>query len=194
MPLEYENRRGDRYYVLEGKTKTGKPKFYCAKKPNGLRVEDLPEGWELHENPRDAIVTVRRVRPSHILPADRESLNKWVFRYAGILYAIVEVEDDSLVVYTPDIDPNTPFEVLSMACESRRRPEAVREWVLRRANYSPMFRFRLTNPDTRAFCVDRWCFRGSVDGWYCLSGTESLAELAREFLPHLDKESFFELM
>jgi hypothetical protein len=31
MTIEHVNRRGDRYYVLQGKTKTGKPKFYCSK-------------------------------------------------------------------------------------------------------------------------------------------------------------------
>jgi len=68
MPLEYTNRRGDRYYVLQGKTKTGMPKYYCSRKTQGTPVERLPEDYEINEHPRDAVVTIRRVRASAILP------------------------------------------------------------------------------------------------------------------------------
>ena len=43
MPFEYVNRCGDRYYLLQGKTKTGKPKYYASKKAEGVPVEQMPE-------------------------------------------------------------------------------------------------------------------------------------------------------
>jgi hypothetical protein len=52
MALEYVNRRGDRYFVLQGKTKTGKPKFYCSKRYSGVGVDRLPDEFAIHENPR----------------------------------------------------------------------------------------------------------------------------------------------
>ncbi len=36
MSIEYVNRRGDKYYLLQGKTKTGKPKYYVSRKPDGV--------------------------------------------------------------------------------------------------------------------------------------------------------------
>src|SRR5437899_2787853 len=50
MGIEYVNRRGERYYLLQGKTKTGKPKYYVSRKAEGVPVEQMPEGYELHEN------------------------------------------------------------------------------------------------------------------------------------------------
>lgn len=164
MPLEYENRRGDKYYVHEGRTKTGKPKFWCSKKAEGNPVEQLPEGFELHENPRNAQVTVRKIQTSRILPIERELLTKWVRELSGTEYSIVDVEEDSLVVYAID------------------------------QNYSPMFRFSLTDEDERQYCVQRWCYRGSIDRWIYLAGGAPLEQHARTFLPHLASESFFDLM
>jgi hypothetical protein len=51
MPLEYVNRRGEKYFLLQGTTKTGKPKYYVSRKAEGVPVESVPEGYEIHENP-----------------------------------------------------------------------------------------------------------------------------------------------
>jgi hypothetical protein len=42
MPFKYVNRRGERYYLLQGKRKTGKPTYYTSKKPIGVLVEAVP--------------------------------------------------------------------------------------------------------------------------------------------------------
>ena len=33
--LQYENRMGDVYYLQEGKTRTGKPRYYANQEANG---------------------------------------------------------------------------------------------------------------------------------------------------------------
>jgi hypothetical protein len=68
------------------------------------------------------------------------------------------------------------------------------EWSQKHSHYSPMFRFALIDEEERYYSVERWCFLGAVDGWYFLSGGAPLDKLARKFLPHLGKESFFELL
>ena len=195
MPLEYTNRRGDRYFVLEGKTKTGKPKYYCSKKPHGASVERLPEGYEIYENPRDAVVTIRRVRTSPILSVEREMLQKWAGEYAREVETIVDINGESLVVYTSDIDAERSDRIIrALAGGAPVRLREKREWLTRHATYTPMFRFRLVDEDERIYCVERWCFHSAIDGWYLLSGGAPLDEQARKFLPHLGKESFFELI
>ena len=43
--------------------------------------------------------------------------------------------------------------------------------------------------------AERWCFRGSVDDWISLmGGRQTLEKQARKYLPHLAKESFFDMM
>lgn len=195
MPLEYENRRGDKYYVHEGRTKTGKPKFWCSKKAEGNPVEQLPEGFELHENPRNAQVTVRKAQTSRILPIERELLTKWVRELSGTEYFIVDVEEDSLVVYSVDRDPAKSIEGLARVFGTFAVARAQAEgYFVRNATYSPMFRFSLTDQDERQYCVQRWCYRGSIDRWMYLAGGAPLEQHARTFLPHLASESFFDLM
>jgi hypothetical protein len=75
--------------------------------------------------------------------------------------------------------------------EERRRRRAA--WL----NYMPVMRFTLKRAvkgaAARLFDVERYCYRGSVDGWIHLDGPKKFAELAEKFLPHIGRDSFFEL-
>ena len=57
-----------------------------------------------------------------------------------------------------------------------------------------MLRFTLIDEGERQYSAERWCFLGAIDDWFFLSGGNSLENLARRYLPHLSRESFFELM
>ena len=43
------------------------------------------------------------------------------------------------------------------------------------------------------FVVERMCFRGRIDGWHGLDGGP-LEKLVERYVPHIGKDSFFELM
>lgn len=193
MSLEHVNRRGDRYYVLQGRTKTGKPKYYCSRKPEGERVDRLPEGYEVRESPDTGIVTVRKIRPSRILAAERELL----VRLAGELAAvavIVDVDGDSLVVYASSVNPaagSRLTKLFGLASGGVNDPLAV---IQAHARYAPELRFTLTDEDQRLYTAERWCYRGGIDDWIPLGGFKSLERLARKYLPHLGQESFYELI
>ena len=60
--LSYTNRRGDTYYLHAGKTKTGKPRYFVAKKVCEGALASMPDGWEFTES-INATVSVRRVKP-----------------------------------------------------------------------------------------------------------------------------------
>ena len=83
MGLEYVNRCGDRYYLLQGKTKTGKPKYYASRKCNGVAVDRMPEGFEFYEHPAQGLVSVRRIRPSQILASEHRQLGNLDARTGG---------------------------------------------------------------------------------------------------------------
>jgi hypothetical protein len=193
VAIEYVNRCGERYYLLQGKTKTGKPKYYVSRKPDGVPVDEVPEGCELHENPERDLVSVRKVRSSRVLPAEREMLARWIRELAGIERFSIDVEADSLVVYTPNSDPAAMASTLSRIFGSFSQVAA--DLIATQANYTAMFRFALVDESRRLYTAERWwCFRGGIDGWYLLAGLQTLESLARKYLPHLNRESFFELM
>ena len=193
MGIEYVNRRGDKYYLLQGKTKTGKPKYYASRKPQGVPVETMPEGFEIHENPEQGIVSVRKARPTQILPLERESLARWTRNLAGTEHFIIDVDGDSLVIYTPGSDPAETAGRFDRIFGGMMRT-TFEKFLAENARYVAMLRFTLTDAKKRLFTAERWCFLGGIDDWHFLASSRPLEEHARKFLPHLIGESFFELI
>jgi len=56
--LSYTNRLGVTFYLHEGKTKTGKPRYFVAKTPREGALAAMPEGYEFSES-INAVVSVR---------------------------------------------------------------------------------------------------------------------------------------
>lgn len=195
MGIEYVNRCGEKYFLLQGTTKTGKPKYYVSRKPGGVPVEHMPEGYELYENPERGLVSVRKVRSSNITPDELRFVEDQIRALAEIDYFRVDIQEDALVVYTPATDPAAAASLLSMMFGDFPGGLAAEcASIGNNARYLPMFRFELTDEKKRLFSVKRWCFRGGIDGWVFLAGSASLAHQAEKYLPHLNRESFYELM
>ena len=60
MPVTYNNRKNKTYYLHEGKTKTGKTRYYLSMKTNGQLVDEIPDGYEIYEHPSNAQVFLRK--------------------------------------------------------------------------------------------------------------------------------------
>jgi hypothetical protein len=164
-PIRHVNRRGEAYYLLVGKTKTGKPKYYVSKRPQGTPAEKMPEGYEFHESPADQALF------------------------------FVEVEDDSLVVYWPDRDPDVSSELVGFLLGgSQECVDSMKDWAIKNMHFTPLLRFTLMDEERRLFTVERWCFLGSIDDWIHLDGPAPLAKSLKKYVPHLGQESLYELM
>jgi len=194
MAMEYVNRKGDTYYLQQGKTKTGKPRYYFGRKLKAAPADALPEGYEVYESPENGQVYARKTVPTEISPMERRTVEEGVATLAGLKHAIVDVERNSLVVYLPGTDD----EALEGLTDTLRLPQSViaklRDELTRRAYYQKMLRFDLVDADERLYVAQRWCFRGSIDDWIFLGGPAPLADLLDKFAKHLGKESFYELI
>jgi hypothetical protein len=191
MTIEYVNRRGRKHYLHEGKTKTGKPKYFFSMKSEGSLVNAIPEGYEIYENP-NAQVFLRKIPPQIITPAEIAIVREGVKQYAKLDYFIVDVKDKHIVVYLCDQNVNDLMELASFGLG--RDPDRLKEVLSRSLSYSPMMQFVLDNAQTREFVVERWCFLGSVDDWIFLDGPTDLKTLVEKYARHLGKESFYDLM
>ena len=119
------------------------------------------------------------------------TVEEGIRKYAGLRHFIVSPEDDSIVVYLPDLDPGEAssfMETLGVAPDPAKIARRVRS-----SRHSKMMRFVLEDPRRRRFTAQRWCFRGSIDRWIFLGGPAALPELVRKYAPHLGRESFFDL-
>jgi hypothetical protein len=62
MSIQYINRKEQIYYLHQGITKTGKPKYFFSMKAEGNVLEAIPDGYEIYENP-NAQVFLRKIQP-----------------------------------------------------------------------------------------------------------------------------------
>jgi hypothetical protein len=194
MPISHTNRKGQVYYLHEGKTKTGKPRYYFSKEQGDNLANAVPEGYEVYEKP-SAQVFLRKAVPTKVTPQEVEIVKEGL-RSAGVRFFLVEVEKDSIVVHAPSQSRSELEEIaeelgggLLRAISNRMLDERQR-----RGPYVPMLRFVLGDEQQRRFSAQRWCFRGGMEGWMSLMASGDLAALVADLAPHLDDESFFELM
>jgi hypothetical protein len=194
MAYEHTNRRGDVYFI-QAKERGGKIAYSAARKPSGKAIDRLPEGYEIYEKPENAQVFVRKIKPTKILPIERQLVETSIRKLAKLEHFIVDVEADSLVVYLTDAEPDASLGILrSIAPMTAEQARSMEEFMISHAKYTKMMRFMLMDEKNRRFFAERWCFLGGIDDWYHLAGEKMLAELVEEYVPHLGQESFFDLM
>jgi len=191
MSVECTNRRGRKHYLHEGKTKTGKPKYFFSMKAEGTLVNAIPDGYEIYEHP-SAQLFLRKISPQIIAPEEVAIVRDGIKKHAKIDNSIVDVKDNQIVVYLCDQNVDHLMEIaspISSADAARMRGALVQSLT-----YSPMMQFVLDDAKTREFVVERWCFRGSVDDWITLDSSTDLNALVKQYGQHLGKESFYDLI
>ncbi len=184
MPVTHINRAEDTYYLHEGTTKTGKPRYWFSKSTDGDLVEKIPDGYEVYENP-DRQVFLRKIQPQVIFPLEVAMVEKGLERYAPGQHCIVDVQKEDIVIYHAErVRLDTSF-------------FGLRELPDRFLRYTKVMRFTLVDKEDRTFQAQRWCFRGSIDDWIDLwmgGGHGPLPDLVAKYCRHIGQESFFELM
>jgi hypothetical protein len=190
MTVIYVNRKGDTYFLHQGITKAGNPKYFFAKRDDGDLVETIPPGYEIYENP-NAQVFLRKKRPQIIKDEEVATVTEGVAQYSKLEHFIVDVKKDAVIIYTADQDVDLLAETLGTltgASESK-----VRSVVERILSYSPMMRFVLSDKEQRLFEAWRFSFLGSIDDWIPISGEDTLPALVKRYVKHLGEDSFYEL-
>jgi hypothetical protein len=194
VPVTYTNGKGTTYILCRGKTKSGKPRYYFAREPKGKVVEEIPLGYEIRESV-NGIVSLARVRSPQLLPEEIAAVEEVLARHPKSHNYRMAVKGKQVVIHErvgPDAE-----EILStlgsLGETLAHRTEALQESLDQRARFSPEMRFTLEDEETRDFGAERWCYRGRIDGWLELTHSGPIDELARELIPTLGTDEFFEL-
>jgi len=192
--MEYKNRKNDTYYLHQGKTKTGKLKYYFSREKSEISV-DIPEDYEIYENP-NAQVFLRKKLPKMITESELAIVSQGVHQYAELEYFKVEAKKNTIVIFLPNQNINEFEKLFSSApfvsplLFTHIKKERAMEVLI---TYSPIMRFVLIDEETREFQAERWCFRGSIEDWVCLGKSDDLAQLVKQYCKHLGKDSFYDL-
>ncbi len=191
--MNYVNRRGDVYYLFQGVTKSGKPKYYVSLKAAsnaGVRINSLPTDFELFESPIDSRVSIRKRIPSDIYENELQFVQERINAMVQNVLTRVVCEGRSIVIY----ESASPDEFKSMAAAFGGMNSRFVEVMQSSSPMSPAFRFKLIRMKERVFEAQRFCFPGGIEDWISLHHEGTLDELCQYYLKHLGKESFYELM
>jgi hypothetical protein len=137
-------------------------------------------------------------------------------RNHGLTRHRMEVKDKCITIFEPDRDADEITEILNpfgtlgelgrqfesamreklgdalIDGYSQHEKEQTRRRVVEMTRYSPVLRFCLADADRRIFVVERMTWMGE-GGWWPLN-TLPLPEALKTYLPHVGKESFFDLI
>jgi len=191
MPVTHINRKGKTYYLHEGVTSKGNPKFFFSTKSEGRLAVRVPDGFEVYENP-NAQVFLRRARPRLITDEEVRLIEEEMKRHPHLRYCRHDVKDNIITVFEPNQDVERTIELLGRFAPVT--PRRLAETVERTLSYSPTLRFALVDPQTRTFQAERYCFLGAIDDWIEIGSSGRLEALARGFIKHVGQETFFDLM
>jgi hypothetical protein len=190
--ITYRNRHKDLYYLHEGKTKTGKPKYFFSRKRNGKLAASIPDGFEVYESP-NALVLLRRSVPCLVTSEETAVVSDAVRQNPKAKGAIVDTKGDTITVHLPSFDIDESMDELTADYPLTDRAQLL--GVLKRSvHFMPTMRFVLEDKKTREYQAERWCYSGSIDDWIPVESPGPLPKLTRKLCRHLARESFFELI
>ena len=195
MPVTYTNRKGHTYYLCQGLTKTGKLRYYFARQPKEGSPDQIPEGYKISESV-NGVVSLVKDRPQLIMPQEVVSVEAVLARHPKGRDYRVAVQKNQIVIYErlgPDIDTLSAIFGKFSAFQSDTVKMRLREQLDKMARFSPILRFVLIDPEERKFTAERWSYMGDIDDWIDIGESGNLDNLARQLIPKLGTDDFFEL-
>ncbi len=191
--LAHTNRFGRTYYLHEGRTKTGKPR-YCVRKTIGDgALANMPSGFEFVES-LNGVVSVRRVDTSEkAIPAvDVGLVTAELSKHEHLSDHVVDVRKDAILICEP-IGRMSPRELETTAQQLRLDPALLQRITLEKpSRFEPVMKFERTHSSVAPYVVFRMTYRGD-GGWHLLS-TGELSELVRGYVRHIETDEFYELL
>ena len=187
MTVTHTNRRGKTYYLHQGRTKLGNPKYFFALRDDGVLVDDIPIGYEVYENP-NAQVFLRRIPVKIVTDEEVAVVEDGMRQFCRLEHYIVDVKKNAILIYTPDQDVDLLAETLDgISSFQRTRSRAILERAL---SYSPVLQFVLTNKLKRLFATWRYSY---LDGWIPIGDEDVLPKLVKTYVRHLGEDTFYDL-
>jgi len=202
MAVEHTNRVKKTYYLRQGKTKTGKPRYFFSAKETGKGdpVESIPEGYEIFESPVNAMPFLRKIVPQLMTDLEKKIIAKALKLNRSSKRYLVDYNRKQITIYEsssnvglfegfnerflkdfPDLSEANSKQALKDICAASDQ------------HYSAMLRFTLVDEKRRRFIAERFCFLGSIDDWVYIDGEQSLKTHSEKHIPLLGTDAFFQV-
>ena len=197
MPISHTNRKGQTFFLCQGITKTGKPRYYFSKTARADAREQVPAGHHIEESV-NGVVSLVKDRQQLILPEEIQLVEDALRRHPKGNNYRVSAKGKQIVVYErlgPDAEGMADIFGKTLSMYSRQELlEGVQALLDKNAQYSPMLHFKLVNTADRTFCAERATYVSSLPEWVNICDCGPLQELVDEIIPLLDTDEYFELL
>lgn len=198
MPVTYTNRKGRKYFLCQGVTKTGKPRYYFSREQKGEPLEEIPEDYEIKESV-NGVVSLSKVRPKLILEQEIAIVKSAIQNHPQAKKYRIDIKSKEITIYeqvSPDL-----LEMATMLATELGFPGLITDDFNRRmeekhninTQYTPIMKFILSDMESRLFRAQRMCYLGSVDDWIDIEYNKTIEELAITLIPTLGTDEFYEL-
>lgn len=181
MPVEHTNWRGDTYYLHEGVTNKGNPRYFFSRNPKGKLSERIPDGYEVYEMPNG-----RPYARKVLIPLISE------IEIRIIANSIPKAVHNKLVVKKRSV-------TVYIAEEMSPSSNFLGKQVL--GEYQPLLRFVLTNDKCRTFDVEFLIRFDEIadedeevyeDQWICEDTSNDLRSLAARYCGRLPSDFLYD--
>jgi hypothetical protein len=159
----------------------------------GEPVERILDGYAISESV-NGVVSLVKARPGLIQPREAAVVESVLRCHRKSHNYRVSIKHDRIEIYErvgPDADDLT--RILGRDGLDPGTRERIEKQMERYSQFTPVLRFILADAKARTFGAQRMCYLSRVDGWLDLHHPEKLGSLARDLIPKLGTEAFFEL-
>ena len=199
VPLTRTNRHGRVYYLHEGKTKTGRPRYYAARNVRPGVLTEMPAGHEFAES-INGVVSVRRVDPARLRlpPGDLELVRRELARWERLRGHEVEERNGAIVIHEPvgGVHDKALAKLADLFASTPARLRMDLGPRLGKTRLDPVMRFVPWAEDEDLqpgeYAVERMTYRGD-GGWHHVD-TGLLDDLVDEYVHLIGTDEFFELL
>lgn len=190
MPITYTNRKQTLFTLYQKPNKKGALRYYFSQKPSAgaTPVEIIPAGYEIYENV-NAQVFLRKIKPSPITKEELDLVNAAMRQYGKVERYQIDVKGKRIVVYTPVADVDAILETFNEFAYSQARIDT----FMRQIRWSDVMRFELVDRTARTFQAQRYSFLGRIDDWIDIGSPGDLESLTRQYVPHIEQETYYTL-
>jgi len=156
MPVTYTNRKGRTYFLCQGTTKTGKPRYHFTREPEGKVAEKVPEGYEIRESV-NGIVSLVKARPALLSKREINTVKTAIHAHPKAGRYRVDVRSNQITIYEhvgPDLKELTTRLAAGLGMGGlldNRTIQRLEEEERIYGQFTPIMRFTLTDDERRLF-------------------------------------------
>jgi hypothetical protein len=195
MPISHTNRKGQTFFLCQGITKIGKPRYFFSKTAAPDAPEQIPAGHHIEESV-NGIVSLVKDRKQLILPEEIQLIEAALHRHPKGNNYRISAKGKQITVYErlgPDAE--TMADIFGQALpmySTQELLDGMQEMLDQNAQYSPMLHFKLVNTADRTFCAERATYVSSLPEWVDICDCGPLQKLMDEIIPLLDTDEYFD--